>query len=120
MRSSDAALLWAARLGTDATGLLCTSKAVHGIGIDNLSLDQRAVVNSSIPRAIAQARHTHTRGTPPRDLATRPAETFICDGFGPHSAPSPIDGATYQFEAVDEATSYAYIASARSHTIADW
>ena len=53
-------------------------------------------------------------------LATRPAECFICDGFGPHAAASPVDGAIYQLEAIDEATSSAYIRSVRQHTVDAW
>jgi len=45
--SSDLALLWAARLGTNADGLTCTSHAVHGVNIDKLLPAVRDAVNAS-------------------------------------------------------------------------
>jgi len=110
--SSDLALLWAARLGTNADGLTCTSHAVHGVGIDKLLPAVRDAVNASIPRAISQARNGSTGSTPRRDLATRPGEVLVCDGFGKHFAKSPIDGSVYQLlVAVCEFTSYGYVES---------
>jgi len=118
--SADEALLWAARLGTDANGLACTSRAVHGVNVDKLSAAVRDAVNSSILRAISQARNGSTGSTPRRNLATKPGEVLVCDGFGKHFAASLIDGSVYQLVAVCEFTSYGYVESVKTHTIDDW
>lgn len=120
VRADDDALLWAARLDTDADGLLKLSRATHGVGIERLSPSQREAVGSNLHRAVAQARHAPVSATPLADRATQPAETLVCDGFGKHHAASPLDGAVYQFSAVDEYSSFGYIGSGSTHTIDDW
>ena len=120
VRADDNALLWAARLGTDADGLLRIANATRGVGIDKLSARQREAIRSNEHRAVAQIKHAPARTTPVRNLAECPAETLICDGFGMHAAPSPIDGAVYQFSAICEYSSFGYIASGKRHTIDDW
>jgi len=118
--STDEALLWAARLGTDTNGLACTSRAVRGVNVDKLSAAVRDAVNSSIPRAISQTRNGSTGSTPRRNLARKPGEALVCDGFGNHFAAPPIDGSVYQLVAVCEFTSYGYVESVKTHTIDDW
>ena len=118
--ADDLALLWAARLDTDGEGLLRLSRATTGIGIDRLSARQREAIGANMPRALAQARHHPVHATPLAQRATEPAELLVVDGFGKHHAASPVDGAVYQFSAVDEYSSYGYIASGKTHTIDDW
>ena len=120
LRADDRALLWAARLDVDADGLLDVARNVRGLELTALSPAQRQAIASNTHRAIAQAKHAPVHSTPPNRRATRPAETLICDGFGKHHAASPIDGSVYQFSAVDEYSSYGYIASGKTHTISDW
>ena len=120
IKADDRAILWAARLGLDADGLIRTSKATHGLSLDKLSTSQREAVNSDMNRAIAQSKHAPTSSTPRRDLATEPGSVFILDGFGQHSPASPIDGAVYSFHAVCERTSYGFSADAKTHTVEDW
>ena len=82
----------------------------------------------------AGAERGHRRGCAPSHLARSPrldgldasaqprhgaAETFICDIFGAHSAPSPIDGAVIQFEAICEYSSFGYVALGKTQTIDD-
>jgi len=119
--ASDKALLWATRLGTDADTLLRISRATHGIDIQKLSTAQLEAIASVEARAIAEARHAPaTRATPVAHLATEPAETLICDGFGWHHAPSPVNGAFYQFHAICEHTSFGYVGEGKTHTVDDW
>tara|TARA_B110000046_G_C13021457_1_gene411460 strand:- start:974 stop:4489 length:3516 start_codon:yes stop_codon:yes gene_type:complete len=120
--TDDMALLWAARLGADSDSLPKLVRATHGVdkGMDSLSPRQREAIRSNMHRAVAQIRHAPAHATPQRDLATAPAELLVCDGFGKHEAPSPVDGAVYQFSAVCEYSSYGYIASGKRHTIEDW
>jgi hypothetical protein len=120
INAADSALLWAARLGTSADELVRTSKVVDGVHLDKLSNSQREAISSNTHRAIAQQRHASTDGTPARDRATQPAETLVCDGFGKHHGASPIDQSVYQFSAIDEYSSFGYIASGKTHTIDDW
>ena len=120
--ADDQALLWAARLGVDGDGLPKLVRATHGVdkSMESLSPRQREAIRANEHRAVAQIRHAPVRATPQRALATEPAELLVCDGFGKHEAPSPIDGAVYQFSAVCEYSSYGYIASGKRHTIDDW
>ena len=120
VRADDSALLWASRLGTDAEGLLRIANATRGVGIDKLSARQREAIRANEHRAVAQIKHAPAHATPLRNLAERPAQTLICDGFGVHAAPSPVDGAVYQFSAICEYSSFGYIASGKRHTIDDW
>jgi hypothetical protein len=120
VRADDAALMWAARLGTSADELPRLSRAVKGVNLDTLSSRQREAIASNVHRAIAQQKHAPTSNVPTRDRASQPAEMFICDGFGKHHGASPIDKAVYQFSAVDEYSSFGYIASGTTHTIDDW
>ena len=119
-RTSDLALLWSARFNADADGVLALARSNHGIDIERISTTAREAVNASIPRAIAQARHAPTASTPARRRASKPAEVFICDGFGQHYAASPLNGSHYQFHAVCEKTSYGYIGDGKTHTVGDW
>ena len=116
----DKALLWSARLGVGGEGFVKVLKAVKGIGIDRVSNKLKEVIDSRTDRAIAQAKHGPSHSTPIAKLATKPGLVLICDGFGKHHAASPIDSATYQFHAVDEYSSYGFIASGKTHTIDDW
>jgi hypothetical protein len=120
VRADDHALLWAARLDTDADGLLRLAASTRGIDISSLSARQREAIASNQHRAVAQARHAPVDATPLADRATEPASTLVCDGFGKHHAASPIDGAVYQFSAVCEYSSFGYIASGKTHTVDDW
>jgi hypothetical protein len=117
---TDQSLLWAARLNTDANGLVCTSRAVRGVNVDSVTPAQRTVIDSNADRAIAQARHPHVGSTPRRSLATLPGHTMICDGFGPQAAPSPVDGNVYQLIAVCENSKYAFTSNVRLHTMEVW
>ena len=119
-KSDDVALLWSTRLGTNAEGLLRASRMARGINIEKLSQLQREAIDSSIPRAIAQAKHAPVYSTPMHARATAPGETLICDGFGLHHAPSPVDGAVYQFHAIDEYSSFGYTSTCKTHTTEDW
>ena len=92
----------------------------RGINIEKLSQLQREAIDSSIHRAIAQAKHAPVHSTPMHARATAPGETLICAGFGLHHAPSPVDGAVYQFHAIDEYSSFGYTSTCKTHTTEDW
>ena len=119
-RVSDEGLKWAARFNLDADGVLALQKSVTGVTIGKLSQADRDAINSALPRAVAQSKHVPVHATPINKRATEPGECFICDGFGKHWAASPIDGATYQFSAVCENSSFGYIATSKLHTVTEW
>jgi len=79
---------------------------------------QNEAINADVHRAILLARYIPTGSTPRRNLATAPAQTFICDIFGAHSAPSHshVDGAVVQFEAIDEYSNFGDVASGKTDT----
>jgi hypothetical protein len=118
--ASDEALLWAARMGLGADGLNRFLKAVKGVGIEKVPKSVGDVIDSRMDRAIAQAKHAPVGSTPVSGLATKPGQLLICDGFGKHHAASPLDGAVYQFHAVDERSSYGFSATGKTHTVEDW
>ena len=118
--ASDEALLWAARMGLGADGLNRFLKAVKGVGIEKVPKSVGEVIDSRMDRAIAQAKHAPVGSTPVSGLATKPGQLLICDGFGKHHAASPLDGAVYQFHAVDERSSYGFCATGKTHTVDDW
>jgi len=112
-------MLWAARMLQDGPGLLRTARGSTGIDVDRITPAQNEAIDADVHRAISLARHVSTGSMPRRNLATAPAETFICNIFGAHSAPSPIDGAVVQFEAICEYSSFGYVASGKTQTIDD-
>ena len=118
--ASDEALLWAARMGLGADGLERFLKAVKGVGLERVPKAQRDVIDSRMDRAIAQAKHAPVGTTPISELATKPGQVLICDGFGKHHAASPVDGAVYQFHAVCERSSFGFCAAGKTHTVDDW
>jgi hypothetical protein len=118
-RADHRSILWALRLGQDADGLLRTARGSTGIDVKRVAPAQREAIDADRHRAVSLARHPPTGSTPRRALATRPGETFICDIFGAHSAPSPVDGAVVQFEAVCEYSSLGHIATGKTQTIDD-
>ena len=120
VRADDAAILWAARLDVDHRALLKISDATHGIGIKTLSEPAKQAIDSNVHRARAQAKHAPTGSVPLKDRATKPGETLIADGFGKHDYPSPVDQSVYQFSAIDEHSSFGYIANGKTHTVDDW
>ena len=101
--ANDTTAVWAARLGQGADSLLRTVRASRGIDIPaRLSPAQREAIGGDAHRAISLACHASASSTPYSDLATLPGETFICDVFGPHSAPFRIDRSVVQFKAICE------------------
>ena len=118
-RADDAVTLWAARMLQDGPVLLRTARGSTGIDVDRITPAQIETIDADVHRAISLARHVTTGSTFRRNLATAPAETFICDIFSAHSAPSPIDGAVVQFEAICEYSSFGYVASGKTQTIDD-
>ena len=120
VRHDDEALLWAARLNLTPDNLVNTSKAVMGVNVDKVSPAQREIMGSDQHRAVAQARKPSAGLTPPRDLATKPGQRFILDGFGPIAVPSPLDGAVYMMHAVDEFSGWGYVAAVRVHDVDAW
>ena len=120
LRVDDRALLWAARLNVGAKGLTKISGAVRGIDVDTISEQAADAIDHDQFRRLQCSKKKPVGRTLVRDLAERPGEVFICDGFGKHSAASPLDGAVYQLHAVDEYTNFGYVKSVSTHTIDDW
>ena len=119
-QTTDPALLWASRLCLDTPSLLKTAKLVHGIDVKKIGTRVQEAIHSNQSRAIAQARHHGAGSTPQSERATEPGEVFVCDGFGKHHAPSPIDKSVYQLHAVCEHSSLGYIGSVKQHTSVEW
>ena len=114
IRADDLALLWAARFEAGSDMLKGIARAVRGVPLEKLSKTQEEAVESNQHRALGQAKHSPVGSTTLRDRATAPGELLIVDGFGENHSPSPLDGATYQFHAVDEFSSYGYVGSGTS------
>ena len=120
LRADDVALLWAARFEASSDTIRSIARAVHGVPLEKLSKAQEEAIDSNQHRALGQVKHAPVGDTSLRDRATAPGERFIVDGFGENHSPSPIDGASYQFHAIDEYSSYGYVASGKHHTMEDW
>ena len=118
--ADDAAMLWAARTYTDSAGLLSLARTVNGINITRISPKAAEAINHDTYRRISVSRKKYTGSTPASHKAMKPGQGFIVDGFGTHSAPSPIDGAVYSFHAICDLTSYGYAAATKTHTSRDW
>ena len=116
----DLTLLWAARMQVDAKGLTKMSEAVRGIDIRDIPDQTAEIIDRDRFRRLQCSSKNPVGRTPIKDLAEKPGEVFICDGFGKHTAPSPIDGAVYQLLAVDEKSDFGYTKNVRTHTIDDW
>ena len=120
LKADDNALLWAARLSVGPKDLIKISKAVRGIDVDRIPEKTAEAIDRDRFRRLQCSKKRPVNDTPVRDLAEMPGEVFICDGFGKHSAASPIDGAVYQLHAIDEKTDFGYVKSVTSHTVEDW
>ena len=118
--ASDKALLWAARMGIDSARLLKFSRCVQGVNIENISKSAAEIIDHDRFRRLAASKKRPTPATPAKVKAAEPGHTFIIDGFGPHAAHSPVNGAIYQFHSVCENTSYGYTATSILHTAEEW
>ena len=120
LRADDLALLWGARFEAGADGLKSIAKAVRGVPLEKLSKAQEQAVEANQHRALGQAKHAPVGETSVHERATLPGERLIVDGFGENGLKSPIDGATYQFHAVCEYSSYGFTATGKKHTVDAW
>ena len=120
LKADDHALLWAARLNVGAKDLVKIAGAVRGIDVDRVPEQTAEAIDRDQFRRLQCSRKRHVGDTQVRDLAEKPGDVFICDGFGKHTAPSPLNGAVYQLHAIDEKTNFGYVESVTSHIIDDW
>ena len=120
VRADELAMLWAARMGIDASKLIKLSNAVHGINIRNIAKSTAELINLDRFRRFACSKKQPTPAQPVTSKAQRAGEGFHCDTTGKHAAKSVADGAHFALHAVCEYTDFGYIATSSNHTVDTW
>ena len=119
--SRHEAVKWAARMGVGSAGLERVKGAVTGLNVGNVPQDVKDAIDCDRFRAKSTSRRKGSKeATPAPKRDTEPGRTWIVDGWGPTAACDPVDGTTYQFVAVDEATSRVVVRNTKRHTTDDF
>ena len=120
LSADEPSLLWACRMHADAPGVLKLAQSAHGVPIQKISTRAAEAIDRDEFRRISLSKRNPVGATPVNQRAACSGEGFICDGFGVHSAKSPIDGSVYAAHAVCDFSDFGYGEEMRNHTVDNW
>jgi hypothetical protein len=119
IRTTNAKLIAACRLGVGAEGLKDMLEHVQGIGVTAPTAEETRLIDSDRFRlsSIAKRKPAPRHAEEPPTVA---GELTVYDGWGPHNVPSALNGHTYQMHQEDGYSGVGGLKDTTSHTADDF